>query len=91
MLEMLNMLEGYDLKAMKHNSADYIHTLTEAMKLAFADRDRYYGDPDFVKVPAKELLSKDYAAIRRSLIDGEHASLEQRPGGPLISKLEMTA
>ncbi len=86
MLEMLNMLEGYDLKAMKHNSADYIHTLTEAMKLAFADRDRYYGDPDFVKVPAKELLSKDYAAMRRSLIDAEHASLEQRPGGPFNLK-----
>ena len=86
MLEMLNMIEGYDLKAMKHNSADYIHTLTEAMKLAFADRDRYYGDPDFVKVPAKELLSKDYAAVRRSLIDGEHASLEQRPGGPFNLK-----
>ncbi|MGA9768204.1 MAG: gamma-glutamyltransferase family protein [Blastocatellia bacterium] len=82
MLEMLNMLEGYDLRAMKHNSADYIHTLTEAMKLAFADRDRYYGDPDFVKVPAKELLSKDYAIARRALIDAEHASLEQRPGGP---------
>ncbi|HST21731.1 MAG TPA: gamma-glutamyltransferase family protein [Blastocatellia bacterium] len=86
MLEMLNMLEGYDLKAMKHNSADYIHTLTEAMKLAFADRDRYYGDPDFVKVPAKELLSKDYATIRRSLIDGERASFEQRPGGPFNLK-----
>lgn len=86
MLEMLNMLEGYDLKAMKHNSADYIHTLTEVMKLAFADRDRYYGDPDFVKVPARELLSKDYAATRRTLIDGEHASLEQRPGGPFNLK-----
>lgn len=82
MLETLNMLEGYDLRAMKHNSADYIHTLTEAMKLAFADRDRYYGDPDFVKVPTKELLSKDYAAARRALIDRERASLEQRPGGP---------
>lgn len=86
MLEMLNMLEGYDLKAMKHNSADYIHTLTEVMKLAFADRDRYYGDPDFVKVPAKELLSKDYAATRRTLVDAEHASLERRPGGPFNLK-----
>jgi len=82
MLEMLNVLEGYDLRAMKHNSADYIHTLTEAMKLAFADRDRYYGDPDFVAVPT-ELLSKDYAAMRRGLIDPKRASLEQRPGDPV--------
>jgi gamma-glutamyltranspeptidase/glutathione hydrolase len=86
MLEMLNVLEGYDLRAMKHNSADYIHTLTEAMKLAFADRDRYYGDPDFVSVPGSELLSKDYAVMRRALIDERHASLEQRPGDPINKK-----
>ncbi len=86
MLEALNLLEGYDLRAMKHNSADYIHTLTEAMKLGFADRDRYYGDPDFVRVPASELLSKEYATIRRSLIDGKRASLEQRPGDPMNKK-----
>ena len=86
MLEMLNVLEGYDLRAMKHNSADYIHTLTETMKLAFADRDRYYGDPDFVTVPASELLSKDYAALRRALIDERHASLDQRPGDPINKK-----
>jgi gamma-glutamyltranspeptidase/glutathione hydrolase len=86
MLEMLNVLEGYDLRAMKHNSADYIHTLTEAMKLAFADRDRYYGDPDFVSVPASELLSKDYAVMRRALIDERHASLDQRPGDPINKK-----
>jgi len=86
MLEALNVLEGYDLRAMKHNSADYIHTLTEAMKLGFADRDRYYGDPDFVRVPASELLSKDYAAMRRGLIDEKRASLEQRPGDPLNKK-----
>jgi len=83
---MLNLLEGYDLRAMKQNSADYIHTLTEAMKLAFADRDRYYGDTDFVKVPAKELLAKDYAAARRRLIDPQRASLEQRAGDPLHVK-----
>ena len=52
MVETLNLLEGYDLKAMGHNSAGYIHTLTESLKLALADRDRYYGDPDFVKIPA---------------------------------------
>ena len=86
MLEALNLLEGYDLRAMKHNSADYIHTLTEAMKLGFADRDRYYGDPDFVRVPASELLSKEYAAIRRSLINEKRASLEQRPGDPVNRK-----
>jgi gamma-glutamyltranspeptidase/glutathione hydrolase len=86
MLEMLNVLEGYDLRAMKHNSADYIHTLTEAMKLGFADRDRYYGDPDFVSVPGSELLSKEYAAMRRSLINERHASLEQRPGDPVNRK-----
>ena len=86
MLEMLNVLEGYDLKAMKHNSADYIHALTEAMKLGFADRDRYYGDPDFVRVPGSELLSKQYAAMRRSLIDEKHASLDQRPGDPVNKK-----
>ena len=86
MLEMLNLLEGYDLRAMKHNSGDYVHTLTEAMKLAFADRDTYYGDPDFVKVPGKELLSKSYAEARRRLIDPRHASLEQRPGDPLGTK-----
>ena len=86
MLEALNVLEGYDLRAMKHNSADYIHTLTEAMKLGFADRDRYYGDPDFVRVPASELLSKEYAAVRRGLIDEKRASLEQRPGDPVNKK-----
>jgi gamma-glutamyltranspeptidase/glutathione hydrolase len=86
MLEALNLLEGYDLSAMGHNSADYVHTLTEAMKLAFADRDRYYGDPDFVRVPGKELLSKDYASIRRPLIDAKHASLERRPGDPINRK-----
>jgi len=82
MIEMLNLLEGYDLKSLKHNSTDYVHTLTEAMKLAFADRDRYYGDPDFVEVPRSELLSKEYAALRRSLIDSSRASMEQRPGDP---------
>ncbi|MFY9557843.1 MAG: gamma-glutamyltransferase family protein [Blastocatellia bacterium] len=86
MLEVLNLLEGYDLRGMKHNSADYIHTLTEAMKLGFADRDRYYGDPDFVRVPANELLSKEYAAVRRSLIDEKRASGEQRPGDPINMK-----
>ncbi len=86
MLQALNLLESYDLKALKHNSPDYIHTLTEAIKLAFADRDRYYGDPHFVKVPGTELLSKEYTAMRRALIDPKTASLEQRPGDPINKK-----
>ena len=82
MVETLNILEGYDVKGMGHNSAGYIHTLTESLKLGLADRDRYYGDPDFVKIPTTELLSKAYAALRRPLIDKEHASLAQQPGDP---------
>ena len=86
MVETLNMLEGFDLKKMGHNSAAYIHTLAEALKLAMADRDRYYADPDFVKIPMTELLSKDYAALRRPLIDQERASLAQQPGDPANMK-----
>jgi gamma-glutamyltranspeptidase/glutathione hydrolase len=71
MIEGLNILEGFDLKSMGWNSADYIHTLAEALKLAYADRDTYYGDPKFVKVPMERLLSKEYAAERRKHI-GEH-------------------
>jgi gamma-glutamyltranspeptidase/glutathione hydrolase len=82
MIEVLNLLEGYDLKKMGQNSPEYIHTITEALKLGFADRDRFYGDPDFVKIPTQQLLSKDYAGMRRSLIDGQNASLSQRPGDP---------
>ena len=82
MIEVLNLLEGYDLKKMGQNSPDYIHTVTEALKLGFADRDRFYGDPNFVKIPMQQLLSKDYAAMRRSLIDEKRASLSQRPGDP---------
>jgi gamma-glutamyltranspeptidase/glutathione hydrolase len=85
-VETLNMLEGFDLKRMGHNSPAYIHTLAEALKLAFADRDRYYGDPNFVKIPMAELLSKNYAALRRPLIDQQHASLAQQPGDPLNMK-----
>lgn len=82
MVETLNMLEGFDLKKMGHNSPEYIHTLAEALKLALADRDRYYGDPNFVKIPMAELLSKNYAALRRPLIDQKRASLAQQPGDP---------
>src|SRR5436309_8759829 len=78
----LNLLERYDLKAMGHNSADYIHTSAEAVKLAMADRDTYLGDMDFIKIPYDGLLSKDYARERRKLIDPAKASLELRPGNP---------
>ena len=86
MLEAMNLIESYDLKAMGHNSPDYVHTLTEAIKLAFADRDRYYGDPRFVKVPGAELLSKDYAETRRTLINPKSASQTQQPGDPVNKK-----
>ncbi|MFN2492450.1 MAG: gamma-glutamyltransferase family protein [Pyrinomonadaceae bacterium] len=86
LVETLNLIEGYDLKTMGHNSPDYIHTLTESLKLALADRDRYYGDPDFVKIPASELLSKSYAQVRRALIEKGRASLAQQPGDPFNMK-----
>jgi len=76
----LNMLEGYDLKALGHNSAAYIHTSVEAVKLAMGDREKYLGDMDFIKIPYEGLLSKEYAAERRKLIDPNKASLELRPG-----------
>ncbi len=78
-LQQLALLEGYDLKALGHNSAEYLHLLIESAKLAFADREAYYGDPRFDKVPLDVLLSKEYAAKRRALI-GEQASREMRPG-----------
>jgi gamma-glutamyltranspeptidase / glutathione hydrolase len=78
----LNILEGFNLKAMGHNSADYLHTGIEAIKLAFADREKYLGDTDFIRIPYDGLLSKDYARERRALIDAEKASLELRPGSP---------
>jgi gamma-glutamyltranspeptidase/glutathione hydrolase len=79
MIEALNILEGFDIPAMRFNSTDYIHTLVEALKLAYADRDTYYGDPRFNKIPTEMLLSKAYGADRRKLI-AQDASLEFRPG-----------
>ena len=79
MLQALNILEGIDLRSMGRNSPEYIHTLVETLKLAYADRDTYYGDPAFVRVPDKELLSKDYAAERRAQITAR-ASLDFMPG-----------
>ena len=82
-LQQLRLLDGFDLKSLGHNSASYIHTVVEASKLAFADRERFYGDPKFVDVPLQMLLSKEYADERRKLIDPKKASLEMRPGhGP---------
>ena len=82
MLMALNILEGYELEALGHNSAEYLHVVTEAMKLAFADRNQYVGDPRFVDVPTEALLSKDYAAARRELIRKDHAMVSAPPGDP---------
>jgi gamma-glutamyltranspeptidase / glutathione hydrolase len=79
MIEALNILDGIDLTSMRDNSAQYIHTLVEALKLAYADRDTYYGDPKFVKIPTEQLLSTKYADERRKLITSK-ASLDFRPG-----------
>lgn len=78
----LNLLEGFDLKALGHNTPDFLHTSVEAMKLAMADREKYLGDQDFIKIPYDGLLSKEYARERRGLIDPQKASLELRPGSP---------
>ncbi len=75
-LEMLNILEPYDLKSMGFGSAQYLHLFLEAKKLAFEDRARFYADPEFSKIPLKALLSKDYAAKRRALIQLDKAALE---------------
>jgi gamma-glutamyltranspeptidase/glutathione hydrolase len=86
LLQTLRLLEGFDLKKMGFNSADYIHTVIEAEKLALADRDEYYGDPNFAKVPMQQLLSDPYTNMRRELIDPKKASLELRPGDPYNMK-----
>jgi gamma-glutamyltranspeptidase/glutathione hydrolase len=87
LLQALNILEGFDLRSLGHNSPAYIHVLTEALKLAMADRERYYGDPDFVQVPLEALLSKDYAAERRTLIDLDKAAPELPAyGDPLATR-----
>ncbi|HSC29271.1 MAG TPA: gamma-glutamyltransferase family protein [Vicinamibacterales bacterium] len=83
LLQALNILENFDLRKAGHNSADYLHLLAEALKLAYADRDSYYADPAFVKVPAKGLLSKEYAKRRAAQIDMKRASVAQAAGDPL--------
>jgi gamma-glutamyltranspeptidase/glutathione hydrolase len=81
-LEMLNILEGYNLTRLGHNSAEYLHLMIEAKKLAFADRDAYIADPDKARVPVARLISKEYAAERRRLISNSHAMASPRPGLP---------
>lgn len=86
-LQQLRILENYDLHSMGHNSAEYIHTLMETAKLAFADREHYYADPEFEDVPMDWLLSRGYAKERSTLIEST-ASMLHRPGGVEPVKLE---
>jgi gamma-glutamyltranspeptidase/glutathione hydrolase len=81
LLQMLSLLAGDDLGALGHNTPPYIHLVTETMKLCFADRGRYYGDPRFVSVPIAALLSPSYAAARRGLIRADRAWPEMPPAG----------
>lgn len=81
LLQALKLLDGIDLTALGHNSATYIHTVIEALKLAFADRHHHYGDPNFIDVPIDQLLSADYAKIRRELIRDDAAWPELPPAG----------
>ena len=87
-VQMLNILEGYDLQAMGHNSAAYVHHLTESMKLAYADRSLYLADPDFVDVPVTQLVDKAYAEQQRQRIDSNVAtpSVDIAPGQLLGSE-----
>jgi len=87
-LQMLNLLEPYDLKKMGPTSADYWHLLIEAKKLAFADRARFYADPAFTKVPTVELISKPYAESRRKLIDLSKTLTDVPAGEPKLSTSE---
>ncbi|WP_232059058.1 gamma-glutamyltransferase [Kineobactrum salinum] len=87
-IQILNILEGFDLQAMGHNSAAYLHHLAESMKLAYADRSRFLADPDFVAVPVAELTSKSYAQRQRSLIKPAEAtpSADIAPGQVLVDE-----
>ncbi len=85
-LQILRLLEGFDLNSMGRLSAPYLHTWVEAAKLAFADREQYYADPRFVDVPLEALLSASYARLRQSLIDPNRASRSHRPGDPRNGK-----
>ncbi|MCJ7617005.1 MAG: gamma-glutamyltransferase family protein, partial [Desulfobacterales bacterium] len=82
-LQQLNLLENFDLKAMGYNTADYWHVIIETAKLAHADKDKYYGDPDFSYIPQQGLLSKEYAKERAKLVDMTTARNLHTPGDPL--------
>ena len=83
-LQMLNILEPYDLRSMGFGSADYLHLLIESKKLAFEDRAKFYADMDFNQVPVSRLISKEYAAERRKLIDRDQAADEYPAGNPAL-------
>jgi gamma-glutamyltranspeptidase/glutathione hydrolase len=84
-LQILNILEGFDLRAMGRNSTDTLHTMVEAKKIAWADRAKFYADPAFAKIPLAGLLSKSYAAERRKLIDPNHAAKTVVAGNPDVA------
>ncbi len=85
-LQMLNIMEGFDLRNAGFGSAQHVHWFVEAKKLAFEDRAKFYADPDFNKLPVKELISKEYAFKRRGLIDPEKAALRYDPGSPKLQR-----
>jgi gamma-glutamyltranspeptidase/glutathione hydrolase len=85
LLQALNILDGFELRKIEHNSPLYIHLIVETLKLVMADREKYYGDPEFVRVPLDELLSKEYAAERRKLIDPNKAHPGMPPFGDPIA------
>src|SRR5437764_9192698 len=85
-LQMLNILEGFDLRAMGRNSPETLHAMIEAKKIAWADRAKFYADPAFAKIPLACLLSKIYAAERRKLIDPNHAAKQVEAGNPALNK-----
>src|SRR5881398_2761743 len=85
-LQILNILEGFDLRAMGRNSPETLHAMIEAKKIAWADRAKFYADSEFVKIPLAGLLSKDYATERRKLIDPEHATKKLEAGNPALDQ-----
>ncbi len=85
-LEMLNVLEHWDLKSLGHNSAEHLHLFIEAKKLAFADRARYYADPAFGELPTAELISKPYGKSQAARIDVQKAATEVLPGDPKLAR-----
>jgi len=85
-LEMLNILEGFDLRTMGRNSPETLHTMIEAKKITWADRAKFYADPAFAKIPLAGLISKKYAALRRKLIDPNHAAKKVEAGNPVLDQ-----